>query len=130
MVMWGIYWTLIRIPIEAIGWYWAGIAGLPFFVFLPLLGVVKRNPLEVLRKHRALPSVLIASFFIQSASFAFNIGITYGYSSLVAPVAGAAPVLFVILSRIVFRDKLTTQQKLGIITALAGILLIAFSSGS
>lgn len=83
----------------------------------------------MLKKKRALLLLFTASVLTVSANYAFNIGITYGYSSLVAPIARASPVLFVILSRFVFKDKLTTQQKLGIIAALSGILLIASSSG-
>lgn len=130
MIIWGVYWTLIRIPVETLGWFWAGIPTYLYFFLLPLIGVVKKNPIKVLHRQSTLISLIAATLFTISANYAFNIGITYGYSSLVAPVAGAAPVLFVILSRFVFRDRLSRQQKIGIITALAGIILIAISSGN
>jgi len=130
MLIWGVYWTLIRIPVETLGWYWAGIPTYFYFMLLPIIGVVKGNLLQPLRKKGALPTLIIATLLTLWGNYSFNIGITYGYSSLVAPVAGASPVLFVILSRFVFRDKLTTQQKVGIVATLSGIILIAFSSSS
>ena len=130
MVIWGFYWALIRIPVETLGWYWAGIPTYFYFLILPIIGVIKKNPVALLSKNHALLILLVASLLTISANYAFNIGLTHGYSSIVAPIAGSSPVLFLILSRIVFRDKLSSQQKVGIIITLVGILLIAFSSGS
>ena len=72
--------------------------------------------------------ILLMSGLTSMANFAFNLGITYGFTAIVAPVAGSAPVLFVIISRFVFKEALTGQQRLGILFSLAGIVLIGISS--
>lgn len=128
LINWGIYWTLMRIPVERLGWYWSLF---PFYIlapFLPLLGIVKNVSLAVFKNKRYILMVFLMGGLTAMANFSFNLGITYGYTSIVAPVSGAYPVLFVILSRFVFRERLSRQQKVGIGFALAGIVLIGISS--
>jgi len=48
--------------------------------------------------------------------------------SVVAPIAGANPTLFVLLAFFVFKDRLTKQQILGIVLTLLGIVWLSFLS--
>ena len=85
-----------------------------------------------LKNHQINEAIEVLENYIrnnpESYSAYFNLGLTLGYSSLIAPVAGSSPVLFVVLSRFVFKEPLTGQQKTGIIFALAGIVLIGIST--
>jgi len=125
---WGIYWTLIRIPVQKIGWYWSEYPFYFMILLLPLMGMTKNISISAVRNSKILFMIILSGALSTMANFSFNLGITYGYSSIVAPIAGSSPVLFVILSRFVFREPLTGQQKLGIISALTGIVLIGFNS--
>lgn len=58
----------------------------------------------------------------------FNVGISKGYTSIVAPIAGANPVLFVILATFVFKDPITKQQAAGVILTLLGVILLSIFS--
>ena len=127
MVIWGIYWAFIRIPVESIGWFWAGYPGYLFFLVMIVLGMIKRNVFSVVQKKSTVFLFLIMSVFTTVAGFSYNLGITYGYTSIVAPIAGASPVLFVILTRFVFREPLRRSQTVGILLSLTGILLLSFS---
>lgn len=129
MILWGVFWTLIRIPVEKIGWYWAGLPGYFFFVVLYFMGKVKKEAVKALKEKGSIIIFLVMAIFTISANYAFNIGITFGYSSIVAPISGLSPVLFVILAYFVFKDRLNGRQIMGIISSIIGIIILAVSSG-
>lgn len=130
MFCWGIYFAFVRIPAEKIGWYWAG---LPLFLIAPFLLLDKSlriNAKKIFYDKKGFLAVIVYMILtLILADFSYNIGILYGYTSIVVPIAGASTVLYVILSRIVFREKLTSQQKIGIVSSLVGIILLAVVSG-
>lgn len=126
MIAWSIYYTLVRIPIEKIGWFWAGYPSYWFFIILILFKKINRSVLNIIKETKLTISVITYTILVTIAFFAFNLGLTYGYTSVVAPIAGSFPVLFVILSRFVFHEPLTRQQKIGIVSTLTGIVMIAF----
>lgn len=128
MVTWSIYYTFIRIPIGKIGWFWAGFPTYLAFIPLILFKLVNKNVFIIFAKPKLTFSIIIYSILVTVAYFSFNLGLTYGYTSIVAPIAGSVPVLFVLLSRYIFNDPLTPQQRAGIGLSLLGIVLIAFSS--
>lgn len=124
MIAWGTYWTLIRIPVEKIGWYYSAIPNYFFFVILLFFHEVKGKMFSVVKDKKILLMCIVMAMFTVVANFSYNLGITYGYTSIVAPIAGTSPVLFVILARFAFKDRLTRQQLAGIISALLGIVMI------
>src|SRR3989344_2128598 len=121
---------IITVPLSVakIGWFWSMYPGYLLFVLLALFGFVKKISIGELKNRDNLKLIIPMCLLTLAANFGYNLGITYGYTSLVAPIAGSSPVLFVILSRFVFREKLSGQQKAGIGLALAGIVLIGISS--
>lgn len=126
MIIWGVYFCLIRTPVEKIGWFWAGYPGYWFFVLLLLFGMVKGSGIvRSIRRKRSLFFVAAAGLFAMGANFAYNLGLTAGYTAVVAPIAGSAPVLFVILSRFVFHDRLNRSQAVGIVLSLIGIIFMS-----
>lgn len=127
MIEWGIYFAVIRIPAEKIGWFWAGY---PIYflgtviMFLPLLP----HKLSSLRMdRRIILMMLLFVVFTVSANFFYNLGILRGFTSVVAPIVGSYPVLFVLLAGFVFKEKLSRQQSLGVVFSLLGIVLISLS---
>jgi len=126
LVIWGIYWSVVRIPIESIGWFYTGFSGWFIFLLLPILGLIKKNPIKELSKKNVIGNVFLMSLLTVVGSYAFNLGLTFGYSSIVAPIAGLSPVLFVIIANFVFKEALSRRQLVGIVISLAGIALISF----
>lgn len=126
---WGIYFALVRIPAGKIGWFWAGFPLYLLSLLLPLfIQDFRKNTTEIFSQRNLLLTVFTFSVLITLADFSYNIGILKGFTSIVAPIAGAYPVLFVILTRIFFKEKLTIQQKIGLGFGLLGIIVISFSA--
>lgn len=126
--IWGVYYALLRIPVKSIGWFWTDYSWNFFFIILILLGKIKKDVFDVLRDKKSIVAVFLFAIFMNAGVFAYNLGISTGFTSVVAPIAATSSVLFVILSGIFFREKLTGQQKIGIVSSLIGIVLLAFAS--
>lgn len=127
MVFFSVYFTFSRILITQYGWFLPSfIAGATF----PIIYLFIKNEKETLsipRHNMILPATFMVALLIRSGDFALNWGLAIpGASSLVAPIAGAAPILFVIMSSLIFKDKLSKQQYIGIGTTLVGIILLTF----
>lgn len=125
MICWGIYYTFIRIPVKEIGWFWSLYPSNFLIFFLIILRKIDKGSIKALRGSNTFLLILINALLITVSEFAYNAGINIGYSSVVAPIAGCYPVLFVVLARIIFKEKLANQQKLGIVLSLMGIILLA-----
>ena len=59
---------------------------------------------------------------------AYYIAVAHGSTALVAGIAGPYPVLFVLLSSLVFKQKITRIQNIGMIITLVGISALALTS--
>lgn len=128
MLLWGIYFAFIRIPIEEIGWFLPGYIG---FFFAPLVLILMRwrgVSLQWPTENGALLPFMALLLLGTAANFGYNLGISAGYTSIVAPIAGAYPVFFVFLSSLIFQEPLQKQQVCGIVISLAGIVALSFLS--
>lgn len=74
-----------------------------------------------------LPLIAIA-LFVKAAEWSFYFAISHGQTSIIAPIAGSYPTLFVILAFLIFKDPITRQQIAGIGTTLTGIVLLSIFS--
>lgn len=128
MLLWGIYFTFIKIPVQQIGWFLTGYIVAFAFPLIFLIAKIRNIKLQKPTFKNALVPTLAAILLLRVGDFSFNFGISQGLTSIVAPIAGSYPVLFVILAFIFFKDKITKQQILGIITTLIGIVLLSFFS--
>ena len=125
MVFFSLYFTFTRIPILQYGWFLPNFIATACFPVIYFFIKAKKEKFAVPKPGIILLSAFMAGFLIRSGDFALNWGLSIpGASSTVAPLAGAAPVLFVIASSFIFKDKITKQQVGGIITALVGIVLL------
>ena len=128
MLAWGIYFAFIRLPVEEIGWFLPAYIG---FLFSPIVLVmmrVQKVSLESPLSKGALPAFIAAVILGTAANFGYNLGISSGYTSIVAPIAGAYPILFVCLSALVFKERLQRQQLWGIVISLFGIVALSLLS--
>lgn len=128
MLLWGIYFAFVRIPVEEIGWFLPGYIVFFFSPIILLMMKIRRIALQRPTANQALPSFLALLVLSTAANFAYNLGISSGFTSIVAPIAGAYPILFVFLSALVFKEPLQRTQLLGIVISLAGMVVLAFIS--
>lgn len=128
MLMWGVYFTFVRIPTDEIGWFWTSYisSGTGTVISIVLAIVMKQKVKKI--PTRQYFNLFASSSLIATASTSYNFALTQGLTAIVAPIATAYPTLFVLLSRIFLKDKLSRQQYLGIGFGLLGIIILAVSS--
>lgn len=127
MVLWGIYFAFIKIPIQQVGWFWPGyisFLGSPLvLIFMKIRGIKLVKPSKSI-----FILLLLSSILITVGGFSYNFAISQGMVALVAPIASSAVTLFIFLAFLFFKDPITKQQIAGIITTLIGIVLLSIFS--
>ena len=125
MVLFSLYLTLVKIPASHIGWFWQPYTYSFSFLFILGYSLVKRKTLRLKNAKMSIIPIFISAVLLTLAHFAYNLGVLNGYVSIVGPISGAQAIVFVILAQIFFREKMSTQQALGIITTLLGIFFLS-----
>jgi drug/metabolite transporter (DMT)-like permease len=125
MLCWGIYATLIKIPISKIGWFWPNWFFMSSFPLIYIYMKLTKTKLEIPKKRSVILPVVLSIIFVRIAEFSYNLGLNKGNASIVAPIAGANPILFVLLSYFIFKEPLKRHQILGIIITLTGIIILS-----
>lgn len=128
MLSWGIYFAFIKIPVDKVGWFWPNYITFLIFPLILLYMRFKKVAFEMPTKNNALILIIVSTILVRVAELSYNLGISKGLVTVVAPIAGANPTLFVILAFLFFKDPITRQQILGIITTLIGIVLLSVFS--
>ena len=90
---------------------------------LLLLGLAFRSRIKVPRAD--LPSLFAVGVLDVSADVFFAFATTIGLLSIVSILSSLYPVATVILARIVLKERMVRVQQVGIVLALAGVLLIS-----
>lgn len=104
--------------------YWAAfIMRASYGLFLLPLILYSRPPLRISRSH--IPALLCMGTVDALAGFAFAVATTVGMLSLVSVVGSLYPVVTVLLSALVLRERPQRIQLLGVILALTGVALIS-----
>lgn len=128
MFSWGIYLAFIKIPVSKVGWFWP----IYLYYFLFPIAIIflkfKKIPLEMPTKNNLLALIIGSIILVRIAELSYSFAISKGLVAIVAPIAGANPTLFVILAFLFFKDPISKQQILGIITTLVGIVLLSIFS--
>lgn len=127
MLLFGIYFAFIKVPIDAIGWFWpAFITALTFpVIFIPIY--LFKIKIQKPTMNKALVPLVLNALLLSSAALSYNIGIERGLTSIVAPIAGSYPTLFALLSYFVFKDPIKKREIYGIVFTLIGIVLLSVS---
>lgn len=129
MLVWGLYFTFIKIPIDRIGWFFPNYISLSTFPLLFLYFFkIKGKKLEKLTHNNVFIPLIASTILVRIAEFSYNLGISKGLVAVVAPIARANPTLFVILAFLVFKDPIKKQQIIGIILSLLGVVALSIFS--
>jgi uncharacterized membrane protein len=84
---------------------------------------VRRVPVRV--PARAVPAVALPGVLLLLGTVAFATATTTGLLSVVSVIATLAPVVTVSLAVVVLGERLASRQRLGVATALVGVVLLA-----
>lgn len=88
---WGLYFGLIRIPVERIGWFWSLYPATFYFPLLLLFVGVRRRVSVLIHDWRTLMIIAAMAFLGRSGDFAYNAALLYGQTSIVGAIAGVSP---------------------------------------
>jgi drug/metabolite transporter (DMT)-like permease len=124
-LLFGLFFALVRIPVERVGWFlptYAGnIIGVPLYVLIAR----RSGEPDVLRPPQlALPIALIAAIQI-GATMLYAYALTKGATAIVAPIAGSYPAVFVVLAYVVFRERIRAIQYVGVVGTVVGIVALS-----
>ncbi|HSX19307.1 MAG TPA: DMT family transporter [Candidatus Saccharimonadales bacterium] len=127
MVLWGIFWTFIKIPIQQMGWAYPNLItvlpAVPLAVVFTLLKKVKLEFSDLKKYHKL---IIADTLFLGTGSFVYSVAIQSGAQlSIITPIANSYPILLAILLYKVYKDPITKQQIIGIGTTIAGIILLS-----
>lgn len=130
MVLWGVYYTFIKIPVKEIGWFWPSYFTLFSFPLIYLLVKINKGVIKYPKSVKILSFSILNAVLLNIGAFAYNFALIEGKAAIVAPIAGSYPLLFVLLANSVFKDKITKQKTLGIIISLTGIISLSIFSSN
>ncbi|OGE31371.1 hypothetical protein A2631_06025 [Candidatus Daviesbacteria bacterium RIFCSPHIGHO2_01_FULL_44_29] len=127
-IIFGIYYALSKQLVTQVGWLWPYYFSLAFSPLILLVARLKGEKLLSPSAHGAFIPLIFGCLVLRVADVSFNYGLSQGFTSVVAPIAGSYPTLFVILAFLIFKDPIRKQQILGIIVTLIGVVSLAFLS--
>lgn len=130
MVSWGVYYALIKPITEEVGWFAASYV--TFLVFPVVYIPIRLQKIEIFKSFKTAGGLtfvlfLIAATLVRSGEVVMNSALQSNLSSLMTPLAGSYPVLFVILAAIFLKENIRSTQWFGVILGLIGIVILAFS---
>ena len=128
MVSWSIYFTFLKMLVREVGWFWPQYLSFCLFPLMALYLALRRVPFRVPAGRSEWLPVLASALLLRTGDFSFNGGIAFGYTSIIAPIAGAYPTFLAVLGAVFFRDPVTRQQWLGIVAAVLGMIALGVLS--
>ena len=127
MFSYGLATFFLAFSIQSSGWFLpAVLCRLFMLIFLFFYALLSRQSLRAGFQFPVWKLVLAIGLLDITAFLAYSIGVSSGHAALIAPITAASPLITIILARIFFKEKLVLNQIVGVIMAVAGIILIAF----
>jgi len=128
MFIWGVYFAVVRIPTQELGWFWpVYFVRLTVILELPFIFSKKISLPKRLFNWKAVGLVVAAAVLPTIGDSFYNLGIAdpQTITSLFVPVASVSPVIYVFLAGWFFREKIEPIQKVGIATTILGVILLS-----
>ena len=126
--LFGIFWNLSDVITSEIGWLPTTIfVKIGVILFLLLFSLFVKRELTIAKTTTQTKLMVALVGILEAAAVAsVNWGLTIGDVILVTPIASALTIVTITMALVFLKEKVTKVQGLGIITAVAGIVLIAF----
>jgi len=125
MVAWGFAFAFIKPVVVATGPILSLLlARVMAFAFLfSYVGVTKT---KIVFPTKLILMFLVVAGLLDALGYAaFNLGVSAEYVSIISPIAGAYPAITVLLARFFLKEKMVHSQKVGVISILTGLVLMA-----
>lgn len=126
MAGWGISLFLLATLTKVLGWFLpALIFRLLLLVFLSVYIRLANKDFVQAKGKFPLGLLLAVGVFDMLAFFAFSIGTSGSSASIVAPIGSAYTLVTIALAKIFLKEKIKTNQAIGICGIIAGLVLIS-----
>ena len=124
----GVFWNISEVISEEIGWLSTTVfVKFGIILFLLLFSFLIKRELDLTNATTKTKCMVVLMGIIEAGAVAIvNYGLTIGDAILITPIASALSIVTITLAIIFLKDKVTKIQGLGIITAIAGIIVTAF----
>jgi transporter family protein len=124
----GVFWNISEVISEKIGWLPTTLfVKFGIVVFLLLFSFLIKRELVLTKATTKTKIMVLLMGSIEAGAVAIvNYGLTIGDAILITPIASALSIVTITLAVIFLKDKVTKLQGLGMIAAIAGIIVTAF----
>jgi DME family drug/metabolite transporter len=127
-LLFGLFFALIRIPVERVGYFLPAYGGNAIAVPLYLFIARRSGERDVLRPPQLPVPIAICATIQIGATILYAYALTKGETAIVAPIAGSYPAVFVVLAYIVFRERIRPIQYAGVAATVVGIVGLSLLS--
>ena len=124
----GVFWNISEVISERIGWLSTTLfVKFGIIVFLLLFSFLIKRELALTKATPKIKIMVLLMGIIEAGAVAIvNYGLTIGDAILITPIASALSIVTITLAIIFLKDRITKLQGLGMIVAIAGIIVTAF----
>jgi len=124
----GVFWNISEVISERIGWLPTTLfVKFGIIVFLLLFSFLTKRELVLIKATPQTKIMVLLMGSIEAGAVAIvNYGLTIGDAILITPIASALSIVTITLAIIFLKEKITKLQGLGMIGAIAGIIVTAF----
>lgn len=124
----GIFWNISELITEEIGWLFTTLfVKLGIVLFLLLFSLLIKRELDLSKASTKTKYMVALMGVVEAGAVAIvNYGLTIGDAILITPIASALSIVTIALAIVFLKEKVTKLQGLGILTAIAGIVVTAF----
>lgn len=121
---WGIFFLLLDVLVSDLGWILPLLLIKAVSVFY-IAAYFKTTKRKFSFPKKVMIFVILVGVFEAIATLSYGLGITFQYTAIVAPIMAAVPMVTVILARIFMKETMETNQKIGIVSILIGLVLLS-----
>lgn len=126
MFSWGIGWLFFNEAVKQIGWVTPNvILATSIIFFLAVYSIGSRQSLSPPASRNDWARAMFIGLATIVSYASYSIGIEKYLTSIVGPLAAAYPLVTVVLAGLVLREKTVCNQKLGMISVIAGVILLS-----
>ena len=124
----GVFWNVSEVISEEIGWLLTTLlVKFGIILFLLLFSFLMKRELALTKSTLKTKWVVVVMGILEAGAVAIvNYGLTIGDAILITPISSALSIVTITLAIVFLKDKITRLQGLGILTAIAGIVVTAF----
>jgi drug/metabolite transporter (DMT)-like permease len=121
---WGIYYFLLGALVKDIGWFdTAFLTTLITVALFIVYGIATGSEMGI--KRIDMPILFFIGLLSLFGFLAYNLGVSYNYTSIVAPISSASPIITILLALLLLKERLSTSQQAGIVLVLIGLIALS-----